>query len=499
MTTPDNDSQIIIYEGGNGAPCIDVRMQDETVWLTQKQMAELFDCSIDNVALHLKNVYSEKELEESRTSENSSVVQIEGDRQVKRSTKLYNLDAIISVGYRIKSQKATQFRIWATRILKEYTIKGFAMDDERLKGTGGGNYWKELLDRIRDIRSSEKALYRQVLDLYATSIDYDPKSDISIEFFKVVQNKLHYATNKLTAAETINERADAKKDFLTHLGAHGIKIYFHDARVEGIRAIDTVVEAIRWFNENPVDIQVLVVTRGGGSLESLQAFNSEEVAKAIYSSRIPVISAIGHENDVTIADLVADVRASTPTDAGKILSKDWNEAVIRIDEIEENIYATFRMKCNELKNELNRMQQNFISCYQRSLDRYTEKIDQIDRSLSSCFQDMLRRFQHITDGFALCFNRYKNTMMKVADDINKTEIDLNQNTARWYKFVDKYIDRLEKDLVLCDPELKLKQGYSIAFDKNKKVIKSTEQIAISDLVTIKLYAGEIISRVESVK
>jgi hypothetical protein len=159
-------------------------------------------------------VYSEKELEESRTSENSSVVQIEGDRQVKRSTKLYNLDAIISVGYRIKSQKATQFRIWATRILKEYTIKGFAMDDERLKGTGGGNYWKELLDRIRDIRSSEKALYRQVLDLYATSIDYDPKSDISIEFFKVVQNKLHYATNKLTAAETINERADAKKDFM---------------------------------------------------------------------------------------------------------------------------------------------------------------------------------------------------------------------------------------------------------------------------------------------
>ncbi len=296
-----------------------------------------------------------------------------------------------------------------------------------------------------------------------------------------------------------SDTADAKKDFLTHLGAHGIKIYFHDARVEGIRAIDTVVEAIRWFNENPVDIQVLVVTRGGGSLESLQAFNSEEVAKAIYSSRIPVISAIGHENDVTIADLVADVRASTPTDAGKILSKDWNEAVIRIDEIEENIYATFRMKCNELKNELNRMQQNFISCYQRSLDRYTEKIDQIDRSLSSCFQDMLRRFQHITDGFALCFNRYKNTMMKVADDINKTEIDLNQNTARWYKFVDKYIDRLEKDLVLCDPELKLKQGYSIAFDKNKKVIKSTEQIAISDLVTIKLYAGEIISRVESVK
>lgn len=177
-------------------------------------MSELFDCSVDNVSLHLKNIYIEGELDENRTSEDSSVVQIEGGRQINRPTKLYNLDAIISVGYRVNSLRGTQFRIWATQKLKEYIIKGFVIDDERLKGNGGGNYWKELLNRIRDIRSSGKALYRQVLDLYATSIDYDLQSSESITFFKMVQNKLHYATNKHTAAETIVKRADAKKDFM---------------------------------------------------------------------------------------------------------------------------------------------------------------------------------------------------------------------------------------------------------------------------------------------
>jgi len=148
------------------------------------------------------------------TIRNFRTVQKEGNRDVSRDIEYYNLDMIISLGYRIKSNTATKFRIWATQRLKEYIIKGLTLDDERLKGNGGGNYWKELLNRIRDIRSSEKALYRQVLDLYATSIDYDPKSNTSIEFFKVVQNKLHYATNKHTAAETIYERADSEKDFM---------------------------------------------------------------------------------------------------------------------------------------------------------------------------------------------------------------------------------------------------------------------------------------------
>ena len=168
-------NNIIIYES-DGDFKLQVFLEDETVWSSQKQMSELFGCSVDNIALHLKNIYNSNELDMNSTSEDFSVVQKEGKREIKRKIKHYNLDAIISVGYRIQSNIATKFRIWATKRLKEYMIKGFTIDDERLKGTTGGNYWKELLERIRDIRSSEKVLYRQVLDLYATSIDYDPKS-----------------------------------------------------------------------------------------------------------------------------------------------------------------------------------------------------------------------------------------------------------------------------------------------------------------------------------
>jgi hypothetical protein len=181
------------------------------VWLTQNQLAELFQTSRPNITMHIKNIFDEGELSEISVCKDFLHTASDGKNY---KTKSYNLDLIISLGYRVKSQIATQFRIWATQRLREYLIKGFTMDDERLKGEGGGNYWKELLDRIRDIRSSEKALYRQVLDLYATSIDYDPKSNTSIEFFKILQNKLHYATNKHTAAETIHSRADAKKDFM---------------------------------------------------------------------------------------------------------------------------------------------------------------------------------------------------------------------------------------------------------------------------------------------
>ena len=210
-------SDIIIYEGDNGQPKIDVRIENETVWLSQDKLAELFDKGRSTVAEHILNIFKEGELDEKvvcrdfrRTTEHGA---IKGKTQ-KVTVKHYNLDVIISVGYRVSSIQGTRFRQWATARLREYIVKGFTIDDERLKGTGGGNYWKELLDRIRDIRSSEKALYRQVLDLYATSIDYDPKSEESIEFFKVVQNKLHYATNKHTAAETIHGRADAEKDFM---------------------------------------------------------------------------------------------------------------------------------------------------------------------------------------------------------------------------------------------------------------------------------------------
>ncbi len=210
----ERKGEIILYQTEDETTKIKVRLENENVWLTQKMMAELFQTTPQNITIHLKNIFDEGELQEDATCKDFLQVQNEGSRKVGRKQKYYNLDAIISVGYRIKSQIATKFRIWATARLKEYIIKGFTLDDDRLKGAGGGNYWKELLDRIRDIRSSEKVLYRQVLDLYATSSDYDPKAKESIEFFKIVQNKLHYAINKQTASETIFSRADAEKDFM---------------------------------------------------------------------------------------------------------------------------------------------------------------------------------------------------------------------------------------------------------------------------------------------
>lgn len=210
----ENQGEILIYQSSDGSTNIEVKVQDETVWLTQKQMADLFQTSRTNVVEHIKHIYEEGELEENSTCRNFRQVRKEGNREVSREMTFYNLDMIISLGYRVKSVIATNFRIWATDHLKEYMIKGFAMDDERLKGNGGGNYWKELLDRIKDIRSSEKVMYRQVLDLYATSADYDPNSAESVAFFKMVQNKLHYAAHGHTAAELIYERADAAKPFM---------------------------------------------------------------------------------------------------------------------------------------------------------------------------------------------------------------------------------------------------------------------------------------------
>lgn len=209
-----NGGEIVIYQSEDGLTHIDVRIEQDTIWLTQQQMSELFQTSRTNVVEHISNIYSEGELEQNSTCREFRQVRKEGNREVARQIPHYNLDMIISLGYRIKSSVATRFRIWATERLKEYMIKGFTMDDARLKELGGGNYWKELLERIRDIRSSEKVMYRQVLDLYATSIDYDPKSDESIEFFKMVQNKLHYAAHGHTAAEIIYERADAEKPFM---------------------------------------------------------------------------------------------------------------------------------------------------------------------------------------------------------------------------------------------------------------------------------------------
>ena len=206
--------EIILYQTEDGGTKIDVRFEGETVWLTQQQMAELFQSSRSNIVEHIQHIYEEGELDEAATCRKFRQVRTEGNRQVSRELPYYNLDMILSLGYRIKSIVATRFRQWASARLKEYMIKGFVLDDARLKGSGGGDYWKELLDRIRDIRSSEKMLYRQVLDLYATSMDYDPNSEESIQFFKIVQNKLHYAAHGHTAAEVIFQRADAEQEFM---------------------------------------------------------------------------------------------------------------------------------------------------------------------------------------------------------------------------------------------------------------------------------------------
>lgn len=210
----DEKNKIIIYTDDSGLTKIDVKLEDETLWLTQAQMCALYQTSRTNVVEHIKHIYEEGELQEVATCRTFRQVRQEGSRIVNREIPYYNLDMIIALGYRVRSIIATRFRQWATIRLKEYITKGFTLDDDRLKQLGGGGYWKELLERIRDIRSTEKVLYRQVLEIYATSIDYDPRASVSQQFFQKVQNKIHYAIHGHTAAELIVERADAEKDFM---------------------------------------------------------------------------------------------------------------------------------------------------------------------------------------------------------------------------------------------------------------------------------------------
>ena len=245
---PDqSQGEIVIYQAEDGFTKVECRFVDETVWLTQQQMAELFHTSRSNIVEHIGHIYEEGELDEVSTCRKFRQVRMEGNRQVTRELPFYNLDMIISLGYRVKSLIATQFRRWATERLKEYMIKGFTLDDERLKNLGGGNYWHELLERIRDIRSSEKVMYRQVLDLYATSVDYNPRSAESVAFFKMVQNKLHYAAHGHTAAEVIYERADADKPFM---GLTAFSGHFPTAKDIGIAKNYLTEEELRVLNQD---------------------------------------------------------------------------------------------------------------------------------------------------------------------------------------------------------------------------------------------------------
>ena len=212
---PGGGTELLLYQTEDGQTRIEVRLVGETLWLTQNQMAELFQVDKSGISRHLDNIYETGELSREATVARYATVQQEGNRQVSRDLECYNLDAIISVGYRVNSLRGTQFRIWATQRLREYLVKGFVLDDDRLKAAGGGNYFEELLQRIRDIRASEKVFWRKVLDIYATSIDYDPRAEISQEFFKVVQNKMHWASHGHTAAEIISQRAGADQP---HMG-----------------------------------------------------------------------------------------------------------------------------------------------------------------------------------------------------------------------------------------------------------------------------------------
>ncbi len=291
------ENSIIIYTPEDGSTKIDVRLIDETVWLSQQQMAVLYDTTKQNISLHIKNIFEEGELNESSTIKEILTVQKEGNRNVERNVKYYNLDMIISLGYRIKSKVATNFRRWATQKLKEYLIKGFTIDDERLKGNGGGSYWKELLDRIRDIRSSEKVLYRQVLDLYATSVDYDPKSEESIEFFKIVQNKLHYATHGHTAAEIIYQRADAKKEFMGLKNFKGKFPVWSDAKI-----------AKNYLDENELKVLNNLVS-GYFDLAEINAFEHKPMYMSDYISMLDSVLTSGNRQILTGAGNISHEQA----------------------------------------------------------------------------------------------------------------------------------------------------------------------------------------------
>ncbi len=288
MNEYNSNSEMVVYVGDDGKPQIQARLQDENMWLTQVQLAQAFQTTRQNIGQHIKNIYEEKELDPSATIKKFFIVQTEGDREVSRNIEHYSLDMVIALGYRVKSNTATNFRIWATERLREYITKGFTMDDERLKESGGGDYWKELLERIRDIRSSEKVLYRQVLELFATSQDYNPNSKDQVEFFKIVQNKLHYAVNMLTAAEVIHSRVDSDKPFLgltTFRGKHPTKIEAQIAKnyltVDELGVLNRLVSAffdlaeLKAINHEPMrmadwiaEVDTFATTYGKGVLDS---------------------------------------------------------------------------------------------------------------------------------------------------------------------------------------------------------------------------------------
>ena len=276
------ENKVIIYTANDGSTKIDVKLEEETLWLTQAQMCELYQTSKSNVSEHIKHIFEDGELCEESVVRKFRTTAADGKEYI---VSHYNLDMIIALGYRVRSIIATRFRQWATERLKEYIVKGFTLDDERLKKLGGGSYWKELLERIRDIRASEKVLYRQILEIYATSIDYDPRAQVSQEFFKKVQNKIHYAIHGHTAAELIVERADAEKDFmglLTFKGNHPTLIEAKTAKnylnEKELRAMGQLVSGYLDFAERQAEReQVMTMNDWAAYLDRILTMSGEQL------------------------------------------------------------------------------------------------------------------------------------------------------------------------------------------------------------------------------
>lgn len=296
----EKNNKLIIYTSSDGKTKIDVRLEDDTLWLTQAQMCELYDTSKSNVSEHIKHIFEEGELDEDSVVRKSRTTASDGKSYV---TSYYNLDMIIALGYRVKSLIATRFRQWATARLKEYIIKGFTLDDERLKKLGGGGYWKELIDRIRDIRATEKVLYRQILEIYATSIDYDPRAEVSNDFFRKVQNKIHYAIHGHTAAELIMERADAEKDFMGLMTFKGNQPNLQEARTaknylneKELRSMGQLVSGYLDFAERQAEREIpMTMNDWAAYLDNILTMTGEKLLKD--SGKVSHEQAMNHAAD----------------------------------------------------------------------------------------------------------------------------------------------------------------------------------------------------------
>ena len=322
--------EILIYQTEDGSTNINVKMQDDTVWLTQQQLVELYQSSKSNVSEHIKHIFEEGELDEESVVRKFRTTASDGKNY---NVIYYNLDMIISLGYRIKSSIATKFRRWATERIKEYMIKGFTMDDERLKGNGGGNYWKELIDRIRDIRSSEKVLYRQVLDLYATSVDYDPHSEQSILFFKIVQNKLHYAAHGHTAAEVIYERVNAEKSFMGLTSFKG-----------ELPALKDIGIAKNYLNEDELKILNNLVS-GYFDLAEINAIEHRPMYMSDYVEQLDSVLSSGNRKLLTGSGKVSHDEAMK-----KAKAEYKKYQAITLSPVEEDYMKTIKMAGKSAKN-----------------------------------------------------------------------------------------------------------------------------------------------------